>query len=79
MCCSPGGSKELDTTECDRKTTTTNVLVIVNSTAMNIGEHVSFRITILSGVMTKNRIVGSYGNCIFSFFVALFSIVLIQI
>ena len=44
-----------------------HVLAIVNSAAMNIGMHVSFQITVLSGYMPRNGIAGSYGNSIFSF------------
>ena len=39
----------------------------MNSAAMDIGVHVSFRITVLSGYMPRSGIAGSYGNCIFSF------------
>ena len=34
---------------------------------MNIGVRVSFQITVLSGYMPRSRIIGSYGNSIFSF------------
>uniref|UniRef100_A0A8C9C7T6 Uncharacterized protein n=1 Tax=Phocoena sinus TaxID=42100 RepID=A0A8C9C7T6_PHOSS len=34
---------------------------------MNIGVHVSFWITVLSGYMSRSGIAGSYGNSIFSF------------
>ena len=44
-----------------------HVLAIVNSAAMNIGMHVSFRIIVLSGYMPRSGIAGSYGNSIFSF------------
>ena len=44
-----------------------HVLAIVNSTAMNIGVHVSFQIIVLSGYMPRSGIAGSYGNSIFSF------------
>ena len=44
-----------------------HVLAIVNSTARNIGVHVSFLIIVLFKYMTKNEIVGSYGNSIFNF------------
>ena len=40
---------------------------IVNTTAMNIGTHVSFQIRILSECMPRSGIAGSYGNSIFSF------------
>ena len=45
------------------------VLAIVNSAAMNIGEHVSFqiRVFIFSGYMPRSEIAGSYGNTIFGF------------
>ena len=42
-------------------------LAIVNSAAMNIGVHVSFRIMVFSGYMPGSGIAGSYGNSIFSF------------
>ena len=35
--------------------------------AMNIEAHTSFQIRILSGYMSRSRIVGSYGNSIFNF------------
>ena len=41
---------------------------IVNSAAMNIEVHVSFRIVVFSGYMPSIGIAGSYGNSIFSFF-----------
>ena len=44
------------------------VLIIVeNSTAINIGVHVSFQIVVFSIYMSRNRIEGSYGNFVFSF------------
>ena len=43
------------------------VLAVVNSTAMNIGVHVSFQIRVLSRYIRRNGIAGSYGNSIFSF------------
>ena len=43
-----------------------HVLVIVNSAAMNIGVHISFRIMVFSGYMPKSGIAGSYGSSIFS-------------
>ena len=39
-----------------------HVLVIVNSAAVNIGEHASFKIRVLSGYMSRSGIAGSYGN-----------------
>ena len=51
----------------ERYTGCFHVLAIVNSAAMNIGVHVSFRIIVLSGYMSRSGIGGSYGNCIFSF------------
>ena len=42
-------------------------LAIVNSTAMNMGVHVSFRITVFSGYMPRSKSAESYGNSIFSF------------
>ena len=44
-----------------------HVLAIVNSTAMNIWEHVSFRKVFFSKYMPRSIIVGSYGSSIFSF------------
>ena len=44
-----------------------HVLAIVNSAAMNIGVHASFRIIVLSGCTPRSGIAGSYGNSIFSF------------
>ena len=41
-------------------------LAFVNKAAMNIGVHISFRITVLSGYMPRNGIVGSYGSSICS-------------
>ena len=43
------------------------VLAIVNSAAMNIGVHASFRIMAFSRYMPGSGIAGSYGSCIFSF------------
>ena len=44
------------------------VLIIVeNSTTINIGVHVSFQIVVFSIYMSRNRIEGSYGNFVFSF------------
>ena len=42
-------------------------LAIVNSAAMNIGVHVSFRAMFFSGYMPRGGIAGSYGSYIFSF------------
>ena len=44
-----------------------HVLAIVNSAAMNIGVHVSFRTMFFSGYMPRSKIAGSYGSSIFSF------------
>ena len=44
-----------------------HVLAIVNSAAVNIVLHVSFRIIVLSGYMLRSGIAGPYGNSIFSF------------
>ena len=44
-----------------------HVLAIVNIAAMNIGVHISFWITVLSGYMPRSRTAGSYGNSIFNF------------
>ena len=43
-------------------------LAIVNSAAMNIGEHIFFQIRIFSGYMPKSGILESYGSSMFSFF-----------
>ena len=43
------------------------VLAIVNSAAVNIGVHISFRIIVLSGYILRSGIAESYGNSIFSF------------
>ena len=45
-----------------------HVLAIVNSSAMNIGVHVSFQVMVLSGYKPKSGSVGSDGSSIFSFF-----------
>ena len=42
-------------------------LAIVNSAAVNIGVHVSFRIMFFSGFMPRSGIAGSYGSFVFSF------------
>ena len=44
-----------------------HVLTIVNSAAVNIGVHVSFRIMVFSRYMPRSGIAGSYGSSIFSF------------
>ena len=38
---------------------------MVNSAAMSIGVHVSFRIMVFSGYMPSSGIAGAYGNSIF--------------
>ena len=43
------------------------VLALVNSTAMNIGVHVSFPNRISSAYMPRSGTAGLHGNCIFSF------------
>ena len=44
-------------------------MAIVNSAAINMGEHVSFQISvfIFFGYMPRSGIAGSYGNSIFNF------------
>ena len=44
-----------------------HVLAIVNSSAMNIGVQVHFRIMVFSGYVPRSGIAGSYGSSIFSF------------
>ena len=44
-----------------------HVLVIVNSAAINIEVHVSFRSMVFSRFMPRSGIAGSYGSSIFSF------------
>ena len=44
-----------------------HVLTILNSAAMNTGVYVSFWIIAFSSYMPRTRIIGSYGNSIFSF------------
>ena len=39
-----------------------HILVIVNSVAVNIGVHISFKIVICSGYMPISRIAGSYAK-----------------
>ena len=51
----------------DRHLCCFHVLAIVNSAAMNIGEHVSFWIMVFSGYMPRSGIAGSYGSSIFRF------------
>ena len=43
-----------------------HVLAVVNSAAVNIGVHLSFRIIVFSRYMPSSGIAGSYGNSIFS-------------
>ena len=48
-----------------------HVLAVVNSVAVNIGVHMSFRIVAFSGCMPSGGIAGSYGRfipCFFFFF-----------
>ena len=57
-----------------------HVLAIVNSAAMNIEAHVSFRTMFFSVYMPRSGIAGSYGSPIFSFLTSiLFSIVAVPI
>ena len=51
-----------------------HVLALVNSAAMNIGVHVSFRIVVFSRLMPRNGIAGSYGSSSFSFQKASFNL-----
>ena len=44
-----------------------HILTIVNSSAMNIGLHISFQNTLFSRYMPRSGIARSYGNSIFSF------------
>ena len=45
-----------------------HVLAIVNSAAVNFGVHISFKILVSSGYMTRSGIAGSYGGFIPSLF-----------
>ena len=45
-----------------------HVLAIVNSAAVNIGVHMSFRIMVFSGYMLRSGIAGSYGSSVLIFF-----------
>ena len=44
-----------------------HVLAFVNNAAVNIGMHVSFQITVLSGYMPRRGIAVSYANSVVSF------------
>ena len=44
-----------------------HILVIIDSTAMNTGMHVSFWVMFQSGYMVSSGISGSYGTSVFSF------------
>ena len=49
-----------------------HVLALVNSASVNIGVHVSFRITFFSGYMSRSETARSYGSSSFSFSFFLF-------
>ena len=51
-----------------------HVLTIVNSAAMNIGVHLSFKIIVFSGCVPRSEIASSYGHSIFSFFSSFHSV-----
>ena len=44
-----------------------DILVIVNSVAVNTRVHISFQIIVFSGYIPRSGIAGSYGNSIFNF------------
>ena len=51
-----------------------HILAIVNSASLNIGVHISFRITVFSGHMPRVGIAWSYGSFIFVFVSSLHTI-----
>ena len=53
-----------------------HVLAIANNAAMNIGVHISFRISVFVsfGYITRSGIAGSYGGSIFHFLRKLYTI-----
>ena len=70
-------SPSLNIQMCKRTTTSLSVdghlgcfhvLIIVNSAALKIGVHISFRIRVFSEYIPRIRIAGSYGFSLFSFF-----------
>ena len=63
---SPWGCKESDTSEW-LHLLTFHVLAIINSSAVNIGVHVSCQSIVFSQYMPRSEIAGSYGSLIFSF------------